>query len=336
VPALRKRLALVFALALPVALAAAACGRSPAPVHTPAPPALAPAAAPPALAPAAAPPALAPKLTAPAQAEPIAEGQACGALDCRRFEDAASAFRYVLRQAPLALGIGEAHAPAGSEQVPTTAARFADQLLPVLRGRASHIIVELIAPNPRCPRAETGLEQAQKPVVQAQSRENQSDYLSIGIRARALGIEPFVLTPSCEEFRAIAGAGEDAIRATLSTIATLTTRRVEGALLQNRKAGSDRIVVAYGGALHNDLGPSDDARAAFRYGAALKDFTAGRYVALDLIVREFIKDNAAWRALPWYGEFDPKSAPGSCVLLSPSPQSYVLFFPGSASSAASD
>jgi hypothetical protein len=242
----------------------------------------------------------------------------------------------VLREAPLALGIGEAHAPAGSEQVPTTAARFAEQLLPVLQGRASHIIVELLAPNPECPRAESGLEQAQKPVIRAQSRENQSDYLSIGVRARALGIEPFVLTPSCEEFRAIGAAGKDALRATLATIATITARMAKGALLQNRKAGSDRIVLAYGGALHNDLGPSDDTRAAFRYGAALTHFTAGRYVALDLIVREFIKDNAAWRALPWYGKFDPQSAPESCVLLSPSPQSYVLFFPGSVPSAAAD
>lgn len=324
------------------ALAVAACGAAKAPAHTAtqAPrSAPAPAAQPVPARPVPAQPVLpqpvlpqpTPAPPLPAALDPLGEGEACGALDCRRFSDAASAFRHVLRAAPLALGIGEAHAPAGSEHLPTTAARFAQELLPVLQGHASHLIVELLAPNPHCPAAAAPLEQAQKPVIRPQSRENQSDYLSLGVRARALGIEPFVLTPSCEEFQAIGAAGDDALIATLSTIATITTRMAKGALLQNRNAGKSRIVVAYGGALHNDIGRSDD-RAAFRYGDVLKDFTTGRYIALDLIVREFIKDNAAWRALPWYGAFDPKSAPDRCILLQPSPQSYVLFFPGAAPS----
>jgi hypothetical protein len=265
----------------------------------------------------------------PAPAPRAEDGEPCGALECRRFEDAASALRFVLRERPLALGVGEAHAPAGAEGIPTTAARFSEQLLPVLEHRASHLIVELLNPNRDCPAAARPLQQAQQPVIQAQSHENQTDYVALGIRARALGIEPFVLTPSCEEFQAIADAGEDAIPRTLSTIAAITTRLLERALRQNRELGRDRLVVAYGGALHNDLG-LDEARASFRYGNALSDFTGGRYVALDLIVREFIKDNAAWQALPWYGQFDPKSDPASYLLLQPSPHSYVLFFPATA------
>jgi hypothetical protein len=267
-----------------------------------------------------------PAAVPPAPVARAQDGEPCGALACRRFADAASALRFVLREQPLALGVGEAHAPAGSEGIPTTAARFSEQLLPVLEHRASHLIVELLSPNRDCPAAARPLQQAQQPVIQAQSPENQSDYVRLGIRARALGIEPFVLTPSCEEFQAIADAGDDAIPRTLSTIAAITTRLLERALLQNRKLGRERLVVAYGGALHNDLG-LDEARASFRYGNALSDFTGGRYVALDLIVRELIKDNAAWQALPWYGQFDPKSDPNSYVLLQPSPHSYVLFFP---------
>src|SRR5262245_1724295 len=44
----------------------------------------------------------------PADSVPVVPGEPCGALDCRRFDDAASALRYVLQTAPLALGIGEA------------------------------------------------------------------------------------------------------------------------------------------------------------------------------------------------------------------------------------
>lgn len=234
----------------------------------------------------------------------------------------------MLREQPLVLGLGEAHTPASSAQLATTAARFTEQLLPVLAENASHLIVELLAPNPACREAARPLEQAQKPVVEPQAPSNQSDYVALGVRARALGIEPFLLTPSCAEFQAIAEAGADAIPLTLTTIANITARVAKGALVKNREAGRHRLVLAYGGALHNDLSPSP-TRPAFRYGDALRDFTGGRYVALDLIVRELIKDNEAWRALPWYAAFDRELHPESYLLLQPAPHSYVLFFPRS-------
>jgi hypothetical protein len=251
----------------------------------------------------------------------------CGELDCRRFHDAASAFRYVLRDRPLALGIGEAHAPAGT-LIATTAARFTEQLLPVLAGRASHLIVELLHANPDCPRAEQPLAEAQKPIMVTQAPQNQNDYVALGQRARALGIEPFLLTPSCDEFRQIGAAGPDAIEKTLETIASMTTRMARAALLKNHRAGSGELVVAYGGALHNDLYPDAD-HAPYSYGPRLDDFTGGHYLELDLIVREFIKDDDAWRRLPWYGKFDPSLAPDACVVLRTAPRSYVLFFPSS-------
>jgi hypothetical protein len=291
----------------------------------------------PASPPPATPPAASPVVTGSADASGSAQavvaaepevqlGEACGALDCRRFDDAAAAFRYVLGKAPLALGIGEAHARAGSEATTSTALRFSQQLLPVLAGRASHLVVELLQRNPDCPTAARPLEEAQKPVIAPQSRHNQSDYVELGHHAKALGIEPFLLTPTCDEFRAIENAGEDAIVRTLSSIASITSRMTRAALVQNRKRGSDQLVLAYGGAMHNDLAPQGP-RASFCYGDELNNFTGGRYLALDLIVREFIGDNEVWRALPWYGQFDPETAPDSSVVLMTSPQSYVLFFP---------
>jgi hypothetical protein len=294
--------------AQPIASASVA---SPAPASSPAASALVPAT----------------RAAAPAPVAAVTGGEPCGALDCRRFDNPAAALQYLLGNEPVAIGFGEAHAPAGSE-LPSTAARFTEQLLPVLAPRTSHLIVELLQANAACPSAARPLEQAQKPVTAAQSPRNQSDYVNLGVQAKARGIEPFVLTPSCEEFQAIADAGEDAILRTLSTIASVTQRVAKGALVQNHEAGRAAIVIAYGGALHNDLAPSA-TQESFRYGDALHRFTGGRYLALDLIVREFIRDNAAWRALPWYAEFDPARFPESSVLLRTAPQSYVLFFPRS-------
>lgn len=250
----------------------------------------------------------------------------CGSFECRRFGDAASALSYVLRGNPLVLGVGEAHALAQAEPVASSAERFSKQLLPLLQGRASHLIVELLSPNAQCQRATAVVREAQKPVTEPQSKNNQNDYVALGQHARALGIEPFVLAPSCEEFDAIAHAGTDAIPLMLETIAKVTDRMLRRAVLSNQKAGQPRLVIAYGGALHNDIAP-DPVRAAWSYGPSIDRFTLGRYVELDLIVREFIKDNEAWRSQAWYGHFDPERYPESSVVLRLAPQSYVLFFP---------
>ena len=232
----------------------------------------------------------------------------------------------MLLNEPLVLGIGEAHALAGSEHLPSTARRFTEELLPVLDARASHLLVELLNPNPSCQSTNQQVQEAHKPVTEPQSRQNQNDYVALGQRAKALGIEPYVLSPTCEEYQAIVLAGSDSISRTLTTIAEITSRMAKGALVKNRARGRERIVIAYGGALHNDIAP-DAARAAWSYGPQLSSVTGGRYIAVDLIVRELIKDNEAWRALPWYAHFDPKREPDSSILMRITPNDYVLFFP---------
>lgn len=256
----------------------------------------------------------------------------CGTFECRRFSSAADAVRDVLATEPIVIGIGEAHALAGTEGVRPTARRFAEEVLPVFEDRASHLIVELWSPNPKCARTTERVAEAQKPVTQGQSRSMQNDYVALGHAARSLGVEPFLLSPTCDELLAIAAAGDDAVPAMLRTVAQVTDRMLRAALVKNGKAGRRRMVLAYGGAMHNDLGEGA-ARDGFSFGPSLEQFTAGRYVELDLIVREFIKDNAAWRALPWYGSFDPREHPDAVVLLRIAPQRYVLFFPRSDASA---
>src|SRR5690349_19996846 len=71
--------------------------------------------------------------TAPVPSErPSPDGTECGELQCRRFATAAQAFAAVLASQPLALGIGDAHALAGTEALAPTVRRFADDLLPLL------------------------------------------------------------------------------------------------------------------------------------------------------------------------------------------------------------
>jgi hypothetical protein len=264
--------------------------------------------------------------TADAVPTPQALSERCGPFECRWFSSGADALGFVLADATVALGIGEAHALAGTEHLPSTARRFSEEILPSLEGRASHLVVELLNPDPRCPAAAREVRRAQEPVTAPQSKQNQNDYVELGTRARALGIEPFVLSPTCDELRAIADAGDDAIGAMLATIARVTSRMLRGALAKNRAGGRSALVIGYGGALHNDIAPSEQKRA-WSYGPDLSASTGGRYVELDLIVREFVKDNEVWRALPWYAHFDPARGASQFLVMRTAGHRYALFFP---------
>jgi hypothetical protein len=256
----------------------------------------------------------------------------CGPFECRWYDSGGDALGFVLESQPLALGIGEAHALAGSDSVASSARRFTETLLPELRGRASHLVVELLDPDPRCAAATRAARRVQEPVTRGQSTRNQNDYVALGQRARELGIEPFVLSPTCEEYQAIATAGDDALERMLTTIAHVTSRMLRAALVKNRAAGRAALVLGYGGALHNDIEPAP-AKADWSYGPELAAFTGDRYVELDVIVREFVKDSETWRALPWYAYFDPARDSGRWLVMRTAAQRYVLFFPKAEASA---
>ncbi|WP_437522802.1 hypothetical protein WME79_32435 [Sorangium sp. So ce726] len=276
----------------------------------------APPAAPPPAAQAAAPAAAASPAPAP-----------CGALGCLAFDTPAQAFAHILESGPRVLAVGEAHAQQGSEGIPSTTQRFTELFLPALAGRASDLIVELWAVDPRCKKEQVArVETEQRTVTQGQAAQNQSEFLALGHAAKRLGIRPHQLTPSCQEYDAIVRAGPDAVTAMLEMIARLTA--AEAKALLGREDAAGKMVIAYGGALHNDVAPRP-GRERWSFGPELSAITGGKYVELDLIVREFIKESESWRALPWYPHFDREKHPDKAVLFNPAPGSYTLIFPRS-------
>jgi hypothetical protein len=247
----------------------------------------------------------------------------CGAGNCRSFSSARDAFRAVLDQAPRVLAVGETHAPKGA-QVPSATARFREQLLPLLRGRAQHIVIELWLSAGQCGASEQRVRQQQRVVTRAQAPGNQSEFIALGAAARALGILPRGLTPTCAEYAAISDAGEADIARMLEMVKSRTQAQVE-ALLE-RDAADAPLILAYGGALHNDLKPRA-GREAWSFGPALAARTRGGYVELDLIVREFVGDTEAWRAQPWYDFYERDRSPDEALLYNPYPGSFALIFP---------
>lgn len=249
----------------------------------------------------------------------------CTTLGCRLFDTPAEAFRAVLDTKPLVLAIGEAHAQKGAD-VPSSAKRFTTDLLPLLEGRSSDLLVELMAPPKGCKKTAEQVQTKQKEVTEKQADTNQNEYVVMGNEAKKRGVVPDLLRPTCADLDAVDKAGEGAIAASLATIARLTKAKVGELLDRNEKAGAEKIVATYGGAMHNDREPPPE-RAAWSFGPDLSARAKGRYVEIDLFVPEFIQDTDAWKKLEWYPHFDRTKHPYKATLYNPRPGSYVLIFP---------
>jgi hypothetical protein len=229
----------------------------------------------------------------------------------------------VLLEQPRVLAIGEAHAQSTGPKLPSSTVRFMDSLLPRLRPRATDLVIELWVANGSCGNVEQKVQKQQQAVTAPQAPSNQNEFLELGHRAKALGIMPHALVPSCDQYRKIAGAGADDIEEMLIMLKTVTARDVAELLA---KRGPERMVIAYGGAMHNDLVPRP-GREAFSFGPELAQATSNRYVELDLVVPEQIKDNETWRALPWYPQYAAAKGERAAYLLTWAPRAYALLFP---------
>ena len=123
----------------------------------------------------------------------------CGPLECRQFDTLAEAFETAIAGGPRVVAIGEAHAQRGTT-VPSSARHFKDELLPLLAGRASDSLVEVMNPPSGCARTTEAVRQKHGEVTRAQAPTDQSEYVAMGVRARELGIVPELLRPTCADF----------------------------------------------------------------------------------------------------------------------------------------
>jgi hypothetical protein len=277
-------------------------------------------------------------LTTPGSTDvPLPAGaSACGAgragPSCVRFAANEDAFRWVLAHDPAILAIGEAHAQKGTEKIASATKRFADSMVPLLEGRASDLLVEAWAGDPRCQKQVAQVATAQKPVQQAQAQSNPNEYVALGTRAKELGVQPHLLRPTCDDYANLADAGDDVVSQSLGLIKRLTQSDATALYRRNEAAKNGKAVVTYGGAMHNDLVP-DEALRQYSFGPELQAATAGRYVELDLIVPEYVKKTDAWEKLPWFAAFQADAAAGAPrdkpMLYRLGDRSFVLIFAAS-------
>jgi hypothetical protein len=283
-----------------------------------------------------------------------------------------TALNTLLRTKPQIIGVGETHALKDAPGVETTTARFERDFMPVLAAAgASELIVELLGPATGCEQAVETVREQTRPVVKEQSQGNQNRFVSLGVKARKLGVVPYILEPTCDEYKGVISS-EDGITLMLQLIAQKTEQRLSRYWRRNQGVMQDQvpliaapgasssaspppsaasaaapaqppqaaptprpngIVLAYGGAMHNDV-TSPPYGEQFRYGAHMVQLTQGRYLELDLIVPEYIKDSDVWKALPWYAAYASLGGSDQVTLYQVGPYSYTLIFGRSAAGAA--
>ncbi len=252
---------------------------------------------------------------------------ACGSFTCTPFGSAREAVEHVLtKEKPLIVALGESHAQKGDPKVPSTTARFTEQLLGLFRGNASAMVLELWIPDGSCDKkTEAKVAQQQKEVTKNQAEENPNEFVKLGQASKEAGITPYILRPSCSEVETIKNAGEDAVLKMLDMITVSMQDKVKKQFALAQKSSPPKMVLTYGGAMHNDRVPKA-GREQWSFAAELERLASNRYLELDLIVPEFIKDNSSWQALPWYPAYQPEENSEVNLLIETAPRSYALIF----------
>jgi len=265
----------------------------------------------------------------PAAAPPVssaaASAEICEGVPCETFTTAEEAVAALAAKGPRVVAFGEAHAQKDGPGGPSTTKRFMDGLLPLFKGKATDLLIELWVANGSCgKKTEAKVAQQQKAVAAPQAETNQNEFVTLGNISKGLGIRPHVLVPPCDEYAKILDAGAGDVDAMLSMIARLTANDIRAFL--EKTEGKDAMLLAYGGALHNDVTPKK-GHEAWSFGAELAGKLGAKYMEVDLVVPEAVRDTSAWQSLPWYGKVHPERIGAKAVLATLGPSSYVVFFP---------
>jgi hypothetical protein len=250
----------------------------------------------------------------------------CGALWCRSFATPAEAFAEVLASKPLILGVGEVHETEGAPKVRSSIAWFAKALVPALEHRASDLIAETWISEGDCGKTE---EKAVEEIAEVTERpeSTEDELVTLLLRAKEHGVRPHVLEVSCAEYSKLLDAeGELDAEKLLVLVTKLLLEKTTAIYEKNQERSSKRIVVIYGGAVHNDVEPAKDY-ADFSFGPALDRLAEGRYVELDLLVPELIERDESPRSEPWFASFERHSSTKRALLFRPKPASFVLVLP---------
>jgi hypothetical protein len=208
------------------------------------------------------------------------------------------------------LGVGELHQTTDTAAIPSSLSRFTREVLPMIAGRTSDLIVETWITDGACGPAEAATI-AGVATTTERPAATESEIVTLLRRAKDAGVRPHVLHVSCADYQLLSPPSSSTTSSSSKRGATVDFQRmltlierqlratITKVLAARPAADAAKMVVVYGGALHNDLYP-DPALASFSYGVAIFRATGGRYRELDFYVPEYLERSAAMRGESWF------------------------------------
>lgn len=231
----------------------------------------------------------------------------------------------VLERQPAILAVGEYHEVNGAPKVPSALRRFTRELLPALEGRVTSLVVETWMLNGKCGAAETQATAAVAKTTQRPER-TEDEVTTLLDRTYEMGVKNHILMIDCDDYRSML---DDAGSLDAEASLLLVKRKVEAKALEviEREEGgtAQKVLLLYGGAVHNDLQPLP-AWSAYSFGPALARETGGHTVELDLLVPEYVESDDDLLKEPWFAGAMALAKQGKTVLINPHPEVYLLLF----------
>ena len=214
--------------------------------------------------------------------------------------------------APRIVAFGEYHELKGNSGVKSGLKRFSEQLLSVLQPQTADLVLETWVTAGDCGKEES---KVVKDVKQTTKRPvtTENELVTLIKQARATGVQPHILELSCSEYQGLLGTdGAVDYEKMLKLLGDLLAKKIAQVKLRREAAGIRKIVAVYGGALHNDLYPTEEMRP-YTFGPGCAIAFPGQYLEVDLYVPEFIAKDEALSKEPWFAKYTQmsRSASGS-------------------------
>jgi hypothetical protein len=235
--------------------------------------------------------------------------------------DLATAIREIVTDDVRVLGVGEIHQRLDRPGAARSAlARFTDDVFPVIAPRMSDLVVETWLPDKNCgAQAKAATQQVEATMQRPESTK--SELATLVEKSRAAKIQPHAMRLTCDDWTVAAPPGKEIDYAALLGIIT----RELGRIATEAAARGEKLVVTYGGALHNDMFPNPGLED-WSFAAKVDAATGGKYVELDLLVPEYAAEDKFSQAEAWF-PLVARAAPDRVIVIERGPRSYVVLLP---------
>lgn len=243
-------------------------------------------------------------------------------MDVTSYRSPAEAVQAILASHPRVVAFGEYHQQKKTAKIPSALKRFTTDILPVLAvDGATDLVAETWITTGSCGQVE------QKAVAQVHETtrrpaRTEDELVTMLRRSKDGGLQPRILQIACKDYQAMMKGGEVDFDRLLRVTRDQLETQIRAALA---RPGS-KLVVSYGGALHNDREPTTEL-APYSFGPAVAQAVDDRYLEIDLYVPEYIAKDKTIQAQPWYRQYRSAYQPGRTMVVRRGPGSYAIIFP---------